>query len=170
MVGYQGSKASAISAASVSGISGDIKVKLSKMANTDAQNQDGSQRGENHDPNSEMDESEDCSEADEMDQNYDETEQNENIVDRDSNNIQEKNSQFNLMHYFKKTDKSPLETEEHVPQNKIQVSHYMAQKVQTSKNTGGKNLSADLTQSSGGDNSSYPQFAQYNQKHKKYKW
>lgn len=81
---YLGSKASAISAASVSGISGDIKVKLARMTKNDVQNQDGSQ---GHDTNSVMDESEDCSEADEMDQNYDETEQNENIVDRDSYNI-----------------------------------------------------------------------------------
>jgi len=87
VVGYLGSKASAISAASVSGISGDIKVKLARMTIKDAQNQDGSQRGDDHDTNSEMDESEDCSEADEMDQNYDETEQNENIIDRDSYNI-----------------------------------------------------------------------------------
>jgi hypothetical protein len=73
---YLGSKASAISAASVSGISGDIKVKLARLR----QDQD-------HDTHSEMDESEDCSEADEMDQNCDETEQNENIVDRDGQTI-----------------------------------------------------------------------------------
>lgn len=78
---YLGHKNSAISAASVSGISGDIKVKLApRMTNNDAQKED-------NDSNSIPDESEDCSEADEMDQNYDETEQNENIIDRDSHII-----------------------------------------------------------------------------------